>query len=113
MVAAADTDLPSVIPTGVSDLPQHWLHNTPLLDLDDPKLRLKARSLTQLAKGERERALAVYGFVKRIPYTKRIKTRYPTSKRSHFEKGCAPGPVDRARRSIRSRTAPTPRSCGH
>ena len=79
-MVAADTDLPSVIPRQVSDHPQDWLHNTPLLDLDDPKLRLKARSLTQLAKSDRERAVAIYGFVKRIPYTKRIKTHYPTAR---------------------------------
>jgi hypothetical protein len=64
---------------GVSDAPQDWLHSTPLLDLAAPKLRLKARSLTQLASTERHKALAIYGFVKRLPYAKRIKLEYPTA----------------------------------
>lgn len=65
---------------GASDAPGDWLHSTPLLDLDDPKLRLKARSLTQLTRTEREKALALYAFVKRMPYAKRIKTEYPTAR---------------------------------
>jgi hypothetical protein len=63
-----------------SDQPDDWLHSTPLLDLADPKLRLKARSLTQLTRSEREKALAIYAFVKRIPYAKRIKLHYPTAR---------------------------------
>ncbi|HET6828372.1 MAG TPA: transglutaminase-like domain-containing protein [Ramlibacter sp.] len=58
-----------------ADDPRAWLGNTPLLDLDDPKLRLKAHSLTQLCKSEREKALAIYGFVKRLPLRKAIKLR--------------------------------------
>lgn len=64
----------------VSDRPQDWLRTTPLLDLDDTKLRLKARSLIQLCRTERERALAIYRFVKGLPYTKRIKLHYPTAR---------------------------------
>lgn len=64
----------------VSDLPEDWLHSTPLLDLADPKLRLKARSLTQLARSDREKALAIYAFVKRVPYAKRVKLHYPTAR---------------------------------
>lgn len=74
------TDWPQTVLDAVSDQPQDWLHSTPLLDLGDPKLRLKARSLTQLARTDRERALAVYSFVKRIPYAKRIKLEYPTAR---------------------------------
>lgn len=77
---AANSDFPADAPRSVSDHPRDWLHTTDLLDLDDPKLRLKAQSLTQLCKDERERAMAIYGFVKRLPYTKRIKTRYPTAR---------------------------------
>jgi hypothetical protein len=65
---------------GVSDRPQDWLGTTPLLDIDDPKLRLKARSLVQLSRTERDKALAIYRFVKRLPYTKRIKLAYPTAR---------------------------------
>lgn len=55
--------------------PDHWLGSTDLLDLADTKLRLRARSLTQLCKTEREKAITVYGFVKRIPYTWRFRLR--------------------------------------
>lgn len=64
----------------VSDRPEDWLHTTPLLDLDDTKLRLRARSLTQLCKSEREKALAIYGYVKRLVYAKRVKLHYPTAR---------------------------------
>ena len=64
----------------VSDRPQDWLRTTPLLDLDDSKLRLKARSLVQLCRTDREKALAIYSFVKRLHYTKRIKLHYPTAR---------------------------------
>jgi len=49
-----------------------------MLDLGDAKLRLRARSLTQLAKNDREKALAIYGFVKRIPFAKPFKLRLRT-----------------------------------
>lgn len=55
--------------------PEHWLGSSELLDLDDSKLRLRAHSLTQLAKNEREKALAIYGFVKRMPFAKPFKLR--------------------------------------
>jgi hypothetical protein len=64
----------------ISDRPQDWLGTTPLLDLDDPKLRLKARSIVQLCRTDRDKALAIYRFVKRLPYTKRIKLNYPTAR---------------------------------
>lgn len=62
------------------DDPRDWLGGTPLLDLDDPKLRLKARSLTQLAKGPREQALAIYAFVKRLELAKPMKVRFHTAR---------------------------------
>jgi hypothetical protein len=68
-----------VAPAPLSDRPEDWLGNTPLLDLSDPKLRLKARALTQLARADRQKALAIYAFVKRMPYAKRIKLEYPTA----------------------------------
>ena len=81
MVLLTSDGLPGFIPRAVvSDLPHHWLATTPLLDIDDPRLRLKARSLTQLCKNDRAKALAIYAFVKRIPYAKRVKMRYPTAR---------------------------------
>lgn len=47
--------------------PRHWLGPTRSLDLEDPKLRLRVHALTQLCKTDREKALAIYGFVKRLP----------------------------------------------
>jgi hypothetical protein len=74
------SDLPHRQPDRISDRPQDWLHSTPLLDLDDSKLRLKARSLVQLRRTDRDKALAIYSFVKRLPYTKRVKLTYPTAR---------------------------------
>ena len=56
-----------------ADHPRRWLGPSPLIDLEDPKLRLRVRSLTQLCKTEREKALAIYGFVKRLPLARRVK----------------------------------------
>ena len=81
MVAiASDFDLPRRALDQVSDKPQDWLRTTPLLDLEDSKLRLKARSLVQLCRTDRDKALAIYSFVKRLHYTKRIKLAYPTAR---------------------------------
>lgn len=56
-----------------ADDPRRWLGPSPFFDLDHPRLRLRVRSLTQLHPGERERALALYGFVKRMPMTRSVK----------------------------------------
>ena len=75
---AADSQ--PTLPGADPDDPRHWLGSSPLLDLEDPKLRLRARSLTQLCKTDREKALAVYGFVKRIPFAKPFKMRLHTAR---------------------------------
>jgi hypothetical protein len=62
------------------DEPGGWLGNTELLDLEDTRLRLRARALTQLCTTEREKALAIYGFVKRIPFAKPLKLRLRTAR---------------------------------
>ena len=62
------------------DEPERWLVSTRLLDLEDPRLRLRAHSLTQLCKSPREKALAVYGFVKRMPFHKPLKMRLRTAR---------------------------------
>jgi hypothetical protein len=81
MVAlAAQFDSPRRLHKRVSDRPQDWLGTTPLLDLGDTKLRLKARALVQLCRTDRDKALAIYRFVKRLPYTKRVKLQYPTAR---------------------------------
>lgn len=75
-----ETDLQSTRPPPPQDDPRAWLGNTRLLDLDDPKLRLKAHSLTQLCKTDREKALAIYGFVKRLALAKPIKLRHRSAR---------------------------------
>jgi len=65
------------------DEPRRWLGSSPLLDLEDPKLRLRVRSLVQLCKGDREKALAVYGYVKRLPLARRAKVRPATAREVH------------------------------
>jgi hypothetical protein len=72
--------LHSLPPALASDDPSVWLGSTPLLDLDDPKLRLRVQALTQLARSEREKVLAVYGWVKRIPFGKPFKMRLHTAR---------------------------------
>lgn len=62
------------------DTPEHWLGSTALLDLEDPRLRLRAQSLTQLDKTPREKALALYAFVKRVPFAKPIKLQLRTAR---------------------------------
>ena len=62
------------------DDPGRWLACGQLLDLEDPKLRLRAQALTQLCKTERERALAIYGFVKRLLFSKTLKLRLRTAR---------------------------------
>lgn len=73
------------------DEPQRWLGSSPLLDLGDPKLRLKVRSLVQLCKTEREKALALYGYVKRLPLARRIKLR-PLTAREVYDAGRGDAP---------------------
>ncbi|RYY98348.1 MAG: transglutaminase domain-containing protein [Comamonadaceae bacterium] len=63
-----------------ADNPDLWLGTSPLLDLDDPRLRLRAQALTQLAATPREKVLAVYGFVKRLPFAKGFKMRLYTAR---------------------------------
>jgi hypothetical protein len=80
VILTAQLDPPRRLHKGVSDRPQDWLGTTPLLDLDDTKLRLKARAIVQLCRTDRDKALAIYRFVKRLPYTKRVKLQYPTAR---------------------------------
>lgn len=80
VILTAQFDPPRRLHKGVSDRPQDWLGTTPLLDLDDTKLRLKARAIVQLCRTDRDKALAIYRFVKCLPYTKRIKLQYPTAR---------------------------------
>lgn len=71
----------ALLPAAVAeDDPGAWLASTPLLDLEDPRLRVRVHQVTQLARNDRERALAVYGFVKRLPFGKAFKMRLHTAR---------------------------------
>ena len=73
------------------DDPERWLGSSPLLDLEDPKLRLRVRSLVQLCQTDRDKALAVYGYVKRLPLARCIKLRPRTAREVYdFGRGDAP-----------------------
>jgi hypothetical protein len=71
---------PCSAPLAAIDAPERWLGSSPLLDLGDPRLRLRAHALTQLCKSEREKAITVYGFVKRIAFAKPLKMRLRTAR---------------------------------
>ena len=74
-----------------ADEPQHWLRASSLLDLEDPKLRLRVHALTQLCKNDREKALAIYAYVKRLPLSRRFKLR-PLTAREVFDAGRGDAP---------------------
>ena len=78
------------LPVG-EDEPQQWLRPSALLDLEDPKLRLRVHALTQLCKNDREKALALYGYVKRLPLARRVKLR-PLTAREVFDAGRGDAP---------------------
>lgn len=75
-----------VLALAEADPPQRWLEPTPLIDLEDPKLRLRVHALTQLCRTEREKALAVYGYVRRLPLSTRFHLRARTA-REVFDAG--------------------------
>ncbi len=54
--------------TSSTDHPQDWVAATRLLDLDDPKLRIQAMRITQLATSETQKAVFVHDFVKSLPF---------------------------------------------
>lgn len=52
----------------VESAPAHWLGTTHLLDLDDPRLRLRVQSLVQHHPGARAAAVALLGYVRALPF---------------------------------------------
>lgn len=72
--------LAEVLPPPDAPHPGRWLGSTPLLDLEDPRLRLRVHALTQLCTSERDKALALYRFVKRMPVCRPFKARPRTAR---------------------------------
>lgn len=60
--------MPAFSHTTPQDDPALWLSSTALLDLDDPKLRILAMSLTQLADTNTQKVLAIHGYIKGLPF---------------------------------------------
>ncbi len=60
--------------------PRKWLGSSPAFDLHDPRLRLKALSLTQNMLSPRDKALALHRFVHRMPYCGGPGTRLMTAR---------------------------------
>ena len=55
--------------TGISsEDADQWLGSTQLLDLDDPKLRIQAMRITQLASSATQKAVFIHDFVKSPPF---------------------------------------------
>lgn len=50
------------------DNPALWLSTSALLDLNDPKLRIQAISLTQLADTDTQKVVAIHQFIKAMPF---------------------------------------------
>ena len=50
------------------DDPQRWLGPTALLDLDDPKLRIRVLRITQLAQSPTQKAVLIHNFIKSLPF---------------------------------------------
>lgn len=48
--------------------PDQWLGSTHLLDLDDPKVRIRALQITQLAETDTQKAVLIHDYVKSLPF---------------------------------------------
>jgi hypothetical protein len=63
-----------------SEAPGDYLGSTALLTLQDSRLRLRERSITQLCKTDRERAMALHNYVKKLPWERSVKFRLRTAR---------------------------------
>lgn len=50
------------------DHPEAWLGSTTLLDLEDPKLRIRVLRTTQLATTDVQKAVAIHDYIKSMPF---------------------------------------------
>ena len=63
-----------------AEAPGDCLGASALLTLQDSRLRLRARSITQLCKTDRERAMALHNYVKKLPFVRAFKLRLRTAR---------------------------------
>ncbi len=54
--------------SSLTDHPKDWVVPTRLLDLDDPKLRIQAMRITQLATSETQKAVFIHDYIKSLPF---------------------------------------------
>ncbi len=52
----------------LTETPADWLGQTRLLDLDDPKVRIRALQITQLAETDLQKAVLIHDYVKSLPF---------------------------------------------
>lgn len=69
-----------------AEAPGDYLGSSALLTLHDSRLRLRARSLTQLCATDREKAMAIHNYVKKMPFERPFKFR-PHSAREVLDAG--------------------------
>lgn len=69
------------------DAPELWRGGSVLVDLRDPKLRVRTKSILQTRASDGEKALAVYTFVRRMPLEASTKLQMRTA-REVLERGC-------------------------
>jgi transglutaminase-like putative cysteine protease len=58
----------SALPRAAAALPARWLCDTPALQLGHPRLQVQVHKLTQLQCGPSRKALAVFQFVRGLPF---------------------------------------------
>ena len=60
--------MPTTLAPDSIEVPSYWLGSTRLLDLNDPKLRIQAMSLTQLSDTDTQKVVAIHEFIKAMPF---------------------------------------------
>jgi hypothetical protein len=73
--------LPHPAPSPSSEAPEDFLGSSDLLDLQDSRLRLRAQALTQLCTTDREKALAIYRYVKKLPFERSFGVKSRTARK--------------------------------
>jgi hypothetical protein len=59
---------------------EQWMASSRLMDLEDARLRFKVQALVQLRALDRSRALAIYGYIKTLPFAMPLRYGVKTSR---------------------------------